>query len=73
VGGTARCLPLDAIYGWDDLDVMAGRTCHVAPDRESLLRRWDVLKCLPTRTQEDDEDLHDLLHVLPRLVAKGRP
>ena len=36
--------PISRVFSWDGSGVMAGRTWIMAPDRESLVRRWDTLK-----------------------------
>ncbi len=64
-GSWAELAPLDDLFEYNGSGVMPGRTWVVAPDQESLERRWDVL-----RSEKDVERKQKLFH--PHLRG-GRP
>ena len=43
-GSWAGFVPIEDVFGYDGSGVMPGRTWVIAPDRESLERRWTVLR-----------------------------
>ena len=43
-GSWAGFVPIEDVFEYDGSGVMPGRTWVIAPDRESLERRWDVLR-----------------------------
>ena len=43
-GSWAGFIPLDDLFDYNGSGVMPGRTWVIAPDRETLERRWDVLR-----------------------------
>lgn len=47
-GGWATYAPLEELLGWSGSGTMPGRTWVVAPDRETLRRRWQRLVTAPT-------------------------
>ena len=64
-GSWAELAPLDDLFEYNGSGVMPGRTWVVAPDRESLEQRWDVL-----RSEDDVQRKQKLFH--PHLRG-GRP
>ena len=48
----ATCAPLDDLFFWNGSGVMPGRTWVVAPDRDSLRKRWDALKAISDKDQQ---------------------
>ncbi len=43
-GSWAGFAPIEDVFEYDGSGVMPGRTWVIAPDRESLRRRWDILR-----------------------------
>ena len=64
-GSWAGFAPIEDVFEYDGSGVMPGRTWVIAPDQESLERRWDVL-----RTETDPERKQALFH--PHLRG-GKP
>ncbi|SNR70916.1 type ISP restriction/modification enzyme [Paracoccus sediminis] len=51
-GEWAGFAPLGEMFGWDGSGVMPGRTWVIAPDRQSLVDRWDALKAMTDPVQQ---------------------
>ena len=56
-GSWAGFAPIEDVFEYDGSGVMPGRTWVIAPDKESLERRWDVL-----RTESDAARKQALFH-----------
>jgi hypothetical protein len=56
-GAWADMPPLKSLFVYDGSGVMPGRTWVIAPDRESLVKRWDALI-----TEEDEAKKETLFH-----------
>lgn len=52
-GAWADMLPLKSFFVYDGSGVMPGRTWVIAPDRESLARRWDLLVAEKDETKKE--------------------
>ena len=77
-GAWATYPALDDLFGYDGSGVMPGRTWIIAPDAESLRRRWEKLLNAPSGQQEALFHPHVLKDGLgdrhsKRVVAKGLP
>jgi len=52
-GAWAGFPTLEELFIYNGSGVMPGRTWVIAPDQESLVKRWQTLKSAPTKTMDD--------------------